>query len=164
MFRKSILILIVSLSFFSCTKEVPERERKSKDSNEETVIRKVIDNYFTAYNAGDIETAVDLLDSNYRGIVSDSVDINGIDEAKDDLLKYARQYPKGHWEFKIEEVTISENYDFVLSTSSFSVPGPVNVKNPIYSERSMRVLKRDKISGWKIFRYLATPTFTYDDN
>lgn len=160
----TILLLIISLIAISCTKEVPERERKSKESAEEINIRKTIDNYFSAYNAGDVETAADLLDQGYRGIVSDSVDINGIEEAKDDLLKYVRQYPKGQWDTKIEEITLGDGYAFVLCTSSFTIPGPVDGKNPIYSERSMRVLKRDKIRGWKIFRYLAAPTFTYDDN
>ena len=165
MIRKIGFLLIMVLSFASCTKEVPERERKASKSTEELNVRKVIDNYFIAYNNGDIETAADLLDANYRGIVSDSIDISGIDAAKEDLLKYSKQYPHGSWETKIEEVTIGDTYSFVLCTSSFLMPNPVEHKpTPFYSERSMRVLRKDKISGWKIFRYLATPTYTYDNN
>jgi len=166
MIRKTMFLLIVSLLLLTaCTKEVPERERKSRESSETISVRNVIDNYFTAYNAGDIETAAELLDINYRGIVSDSIDVNGIDEATADLVKYSKQYPKGVWESKIEEVIVGEGYAFVLCASSFLMPGPIeNKPAPIYSERSMRILKKDKIYGWKIYRYLATPTFTYDEN
>ena len=163
MTRRFVVLLIVLPFLASCTKEVPERERKSRISSEEANVRSVIDNYFIAYNAGDIETAVELLDTNYRGMVSDSIDVNGIDEAKEDLLKYYRQYPKGAWDSKIEEVLVGDGYAVVMCTSSFLMPSPIeNKPSPIYSERSMRVLKKDKISGWKIFRYLATPIFTYD--
>jgi hypothetical protein len=165
MIRKLGFLFTVGLLLTACTKEVPERERKASKSEEEISVRKVIDNYYLAYNNGDVETASDLIDAGYRGIVSDSIDVNGIEETKEDLLKYSRQYPKGQWEAKIEEVTMGENFAIVLCTSSFLMPDPVEKKpTPIYSERSMRILKKDKVKGWKIFRYLATPTFTYDDN
>lgn len=164
MVRQYVFLFALSLLIFACTKEVPESERKSAKSAEELAIRKVIDNYFIAYNAGDIETAVELLDTYYHGIVSDSIDVTGIDSAKEDLLRYSRQYPEGKWETTIEEVTVGDGYAFVLCSSSFMMPDPIGKKpSPVYSERSMRVLKKDKITGWKIFRYIATPTFTYDE-
>lgn len=164
MIRKLFFLLFIIGFAISCTKEVPEREKKSGKSSEEAAVRKVIDDFFLAYNNGDVETAVVMLDQNYRGIVSDSIDVNGIDQAREDLLKYVRQYPNGKWQTNIEEITVGDNFAFVICSSSFMMPGPVeNDLSPIYSERSIRVLRKDKIRGWTIFRYLATPTFTYDD-
>ena len=34
--------------------------------------------------------------------------------------------------------------------------------NPIYSEKGIRILKKQKDGSWKIYRYVSTPIFTYD--
>lgn len=163
MIRKILSMLLLTVILFSCTKEVREDEKKSAKSADETAIREVIENYTTAYNAGDIETATEFFDTNYRAVVADSSDIIGTDDVREDLLQYRRQYPEGKWETKIEEVTIGDGYAYVFCASSFLMPHPIERKlSPIYSERSIRILRKEKNQGWKIFRFLATPTFTYD--
>lgn len=163
MIRTILLSFLFAFTFSSCTKEVREDEKKSIKTADEAAIREVIENYTTAYNTGDIETAAEFFDSNYHGIVADSSDIIGPEAMRDDLLQYRRQYPEGKWETKIEEITIGDGYAYVICSSSFLMPNPIEKKpSPIYSERSIRVLRKGKNQGWKIFRFLATPTFTYE--
>ncbi|MDP2035792.1 MAG: DUF4440 domain-containing protein [Ignavibacteria bacterium] len=163
MIRTILLSFLLVLTFSSCTKEVREDEKKSAKTADEAAIREVIENYTTAYNTGDVETAAEFFDSNYLGIVADSEDIVGPDAMRDDLLQYRRQYPEGKWETKIDEITIGDGYAYVICSSSFLMPNPIEKKpSPIYSERSIRVLRKEKTQGWKIYRFLATPTFTYE--
>ncbi len=163
MIRSIVCLFLIALIFSACTKEVKENEKISAKTVEEALIRELIDNYTHAYNTGDIESAIELIDANYRGIVADSSDVLGKEGLHDDLLQYKRQYPDGKWETKIEEVVIGNDYAYVFSSSSFLMPHPIEQNlSPIYSERSVRILKKEKTQGWKIFRYLATPTFTYD--
>jgi ketosteroid isomerase-like protein len=163
MIRSIVCLFLIALIFSACTKEVKENEKISAKTVEEALIRELIDNYTHAYNTGDIESAIELIDANYRGIVADSSDVLGKEGLHDDLLQYKRQYPDGKWGTKIEEVVIGNDYAYVFSSSSFLMPHPIEQNlSPIYSERSVRILKKEKTQGWKIFRYLATPTFTYD--
>lgn len=163
MARLTLFSFLLAFTFSACTKEVREDEKKAAKTADEAAIREVIENYTTAYNAGDIETAVEFFDINYRGVVADSADIIGQDAIREDLLQYRRQYPEGKWKTRIEEITISDGYSYVLCASSFLMPNPIEQKlSPIYSERSIRILKKEKNQGWKFFRFLATPTFTYD--
>lgn len=163
MIRSIAYLFLFALIFSACTKEVREGEKKSAKSADEALVRELIDNYTTAYNTGDIESAIQLIDINYRGIIADSSDVLGKEGLHDDLLQYRRQYPEGKWETKIEEIVIGNDYAYVFSSSSFLMPHPIDQNlSPIYSERSVRILKKEKTQGWKIFRYLATPTFTYD--
>ncbi|MEW6653410.1 MAG: nuclear transport factor 2 family protein [Bacteroidota bacterium] len=163
MIRSTLIFVLLALLFTTCTKEVRENVKISAKSADETYIREVIENYTAAYNAGDIESAIEFIDINYRGMTADSLDIFGQEGIHDDLLQYRRQYPEGKWETKIEEITIGDGYAYVLCSSSFLMPHPIEQKfSPIYSERSVRILKKEKPRGWKIYRYLAAPTFTYD--
>jgi ketosteroid isomerase-like protein len=163
MIRTILVLILLAITFSSCTKEVREDEKKSVKTADEAAIREIIENYTTAYNTGDIETASEFFDSNYRGVVADSSDITGPEGVREDLLQYRRQYPEGKWETKIDEITIGDGYAYVICSSSFLMQNPIDQKpSPIYSERSIRVLKKEKTEGWKIFRYLATPAFTYD--
>ncbi len=162
--KNFILYFFILLILFSCTKEVPETEKRNVKSIDETAVRELIENYFAAYNAGDIETAAEYFDNNYKVIATDSIDVVGYENAKEDLLQYYRQYPKGKWENNIEEITIGDGYAYVISSGSFLQPDPITNKlEPTYSERSIRILKKDKNKMWKIYRYLSAPTFTYDE-
>ncbi|MFA7228578.1 MAG: nuclear transport factor 2 family protein [Melioribacteraceae bacterium] len=158
-------IVILSIGFFltSCTKEVPETEKKQLKSYEEKNVRQTIENFTAAYNSNDIEKAVSFFESDYKGTVGDSEEITGLEALKNDLIQYRKQYAEGSWEINIEEIGISGEQAYVLTNSSFLMPDPIERKlNPIYSERAIRILKKQKNDGWKIYRYLATPTFTYD--
>lgn len=163
MIRTILISLLLVFAFISCTKEVREYEKKDAKNADEALIREVIENYTAAYNGGDIETAIEFVDANYRGVIADSSDILGQEGLREDLLQYRRQYPEGKWETRIEEMIIDNSYSYVFCASSFLMPHPIEQKmSPIYSERSVRILKKEKNRGWKIYRYLATPTFTYE--
>jgi ketosteroid isomerase-like protein len=74
-----------------------------------------------------------------------------------------KHYPNGKWNIKCEEVNISGEFAYIMTIGSFMVFDPVEKKiNPVYSERSIRILKKQKDGAWKIFRYIAVPAFTYD--
>lgn len=162
--KKFVPFILMIVLISACTKEVPEYEKKNIKTADEAAVRETIENYFTAYNAGDIETAAEFFDNNYKVISTDSLDIVGYENAKKDLLQYYKQYPKGKWENKIEEITIADGYAFVVSSASFMMPDPLTEKPaPTYSERSIRILKKDKNKMWKIFRYLSASIFTYDE-
>lgn len=155
------LILIVVL--VACTKEVPEAEKKISKTLEEENVRKLINHFYTAYNSGDIETAVSLIDTNYKGIAADSEDVNGIEAMTNELYQYRNEYPDGKWEINIEELFIENDLAYVIINGSFLMPDPIEKKmNPIYSERSIKILKRYKNEGWKIFRSFSIPTFSYN--
>lgn len=161
--RSPFLILSLLIIISACTKEVPESEKRLTKSIEETSIRNAIENFAAAYNSNDIEAAILFFDRDYRGIVADSEDIVGLDALKNDLLQYRKQYPEGKWEIKIDELNVFGDFAYALCSGSFLMPDPIEKKmNPIYSERSIRIFKKQKDDGWKIFRYAAMPTFSYD--
>ena len=161
--RNLLLILAVGLFFTSCTKEVPETEKKSAKSTEEESVRHTIENFAASYNAGDIEKTVSLFESDFRGTTGDAEEVAGIDALRNDLTQYRKQYPEGQWEINIAELDASGELAYVFTNSSFLMPDPIEKKmNPIYSERSVKILKKQKNNGWKIFRSLSTPTFTFD--
>ena len=152
------LLLIIT----ACTKEVPEAEKKLSKSFEEKSARETVENFVEAYNSNDIAKAASFFENDYRGVAADSDDVVGIDALKNELITYKKQYPDGKWEIKIDEVFISGELAYVFTSGSFLMLDPIERKmNPIYSERAIRILKEQKNDGWKIFRYLATPTFSY---
>lgn len=156
----SILLIII---LAACTKEVPESEKKLAKTVDESAVREVIDHYYTAYNTGDIETAVTLCDESYKGIAADSDDVNGIEALKDELYQFRKEYPEGKWEINLDELVVQSDLAYVIINGSFLMPDPIQKKmNPIYSERSIKILRRNKTEGWKIYRSFSVPTFSYD--
>ncbi len=155
--------ILFLLTIASCTKEVPETEKKLLKSSGEKSAEETIKNFAAAYNDNNIEKAVSFFDNNYKGAVGDSDYMTGLDSLREDLMQYRKQYPEGRWEINIDETIIAGDYACVLTTGSFLMPDPIEKKmNPVYSERAMRILKKQKSEEWKIYRSLATPTFTYD--
>ncbi len=163
--KRFLSILTLMLMLISCTKEVPEGAKRVSKSEEEMNAARTIEDYFAAYNSGDIEKAISFCDFEFKEILPDSDDVVRINGLKNDLVRYKKQYPDGKWEISIEEVMISGDLGYVMAKGSFIMPG-VNARNinPIYSERSIRILKRQKNNKWKIFRYIAVPTFTYNND
>ncbi|MHB8905763.1 MAG: YybH family protein [Melioribacteraceae bacterium] len=161
---RSLLILSTVVFISACTKQVPEGDKKASRSSEEIAVEQTITNFVEAYNSNDIDKAVTFFESDYKGVVSDSDDVVGLDMLKNDLTQYKKQYPGGKWEIKIDEVNISGELAYVFTSGSFLMPDPIEDKmSPIYSERAIRILRKKKNDGWSIFRYLATPTFSYDN-
>lgn len=160
---RKLLLISFLLIITACTKEVPEAEKKLSKSIEEKTVQETIENFIAAYNSDDIEKAASLFETNYIGVVADSDDVIGIEALRADLIHYRKQYPDGIWKITIDEILISGELAYVFTSGSFLMPDPIEKKmNPIYSERAIRILKKQKGDGWKIFRYLATPMFSYD--
>jgi ketosteroid isomerase-like protein len=157
------LFLFLLIILVSCTKEVPENNKKIAKSTEEVSAVSTINGFIDAYNQNDIALASTFLDIDYKGVVADSDDTINARSTIDELKQYRKQYPGGKWEIEIEEIYISGEFAYTMTKASFFTPGPViGSVNPIYSERGIRILKRQKDDGWKIFRYIATPIFSYD--
>lgn len=154
---------ILAALLISCTKEVPESNKKTAKNADDVAITKTIDEFFLCYNSNNIDSLSFYMDEDYKGFIPDSDDAVGALSTMNDLKQYRKRYPDGRWEYKIEEINVGGDIAEVLTTASFMNPGPISGKlNPLYSERSIRILKRHKEDGWKIFRYIAIPTFSYD--
>lgn len=163
--KRFLSIMSLMLMLISCTKEVPEGTKRVSKSADEINAARIVEDYFAAYNSNDIEKAISFCDSDFKEVLPDSDDVVGIDGLKNDLALYKKQYPEGKWEISIEEVMVSGDLCYVMAKGSFMMPGiSTENMNPVYSERSIRILKRQKDNKWKIFRYIAVPTFTYDKN
>jgi hypothetical protein len=160
--------IFIALSLFllsSCTKDVPERNKKVVKSSEEVSVSSAISGFIDAYNQNDMVLAATFLDDNYKGIIADSDETVNAQATINDLIRYRRQYPEGKWKIEIEELYMGSEYAYTMTKASFLIPGPVmGSVNPIYSERSIRILRKQKDDSWKIYRYIATPTFSYDSN
>lgn len=163
MIKKVFLLLAVVLFISACTKEVPENEKRISKSFEENEIRTLIDMYYKSYNDNDIETAVSFFHPEYKGVAADSEDVVGIQALESELYHFRKQYPDGQWDFKIEELYVQNELGYVITSGSFMMPDPIeNKMSPRYSERSIRVLRKVKNLGWKIYRSFSVPTFSYD--
>ncbi len=165
---KTKITLLVSFSLlllYSCTKEVPEGGKKGAKTSDDVSISKTIEGFFNSYNSNNFDSLAVMFDVDYKGFIPDSDDAVAVLSTINDLKQYRRRYPDGKWEYKIEEINSGGEYAEVLTTASFMMPGPASGKlNPTYSERSIRILKKQKDDGWKIYRYMAIPTFSYDSN
>jgi len=161
--KRLISVISVILLLVGCTKQTPEGERKISKSVEENNVVGTIDSLISAYNSHDIEKAVSFLDLDFKGVVADSDNVVGYTEAKNAFYNLMKHYPDGKWNIKSEEVNISGEFAYVMTMGSFMVLDPIENKIiPIYSERSIRILKKQKEGTWKIFRYIAVPAFTYE--
>jgi len=161
--KRLISVISVILLLAGCTKQTPEGEKKSTKSVEENNIINTIDGFISAFNSHDIEKAVSFLDLDYKGVVADSDNVLGVTEVKNAIYSLMKQFPDGKWNIKYEEVNVSGEIAYVMTKASFMVLDPVENKiTPLFSERSIRILKRQKNGGWKISRYIAVPAFTYE--
>lgn len=155
-----LLLLVI---IFGCTKEIPESNRKISKSAQENSVREAVENYFLAFGNQDIESALFFIDTDYRGVVYDSSDITGADALFADLSKNKNLFDGGKWSNEIEEIIVSGSIAYVRAKSSFLKYDPIEKKdNPVYSEKSFRILRKQKDESWKIFRYIAVNSFTFD--
>jgi ketosteroid isomerase-like protein len=161
--RKIFIFLLLTVFAVSCTKEVPETEKKSSKATYEKDIRKIIETYAQNFNSGNAEDAFMLFAEDFKAVVPDSDNTLDLTTYKDNLKGFRKQYPEGKLQIAIEEVLVSEELGTVQLFTSFMVPDVLNGKlAPAYSERSIIVLRKIKYDGWKIIRSLGTPAFSYD--
>jgi len=162
--KRLILIITILLIIAGCTKQRSEGEKEISKPNDENNVITTINGFISAYNSHNIEKAVSYLDLDFKGVVADSDNVVGVAEARNAFYSLMNHYPEGKWNIKCEEINISGEFAYVMTVGSFMVLDPVENKIiPIYSERSIRILKRQKEGIWKIFRYIAVPSFTYEE-
>ena len=160
--------LVVTLLMFlalitACTKDVPEAEKKIIKSADDDNARITIKGFADAYNRNDLEKALSFFDFDYKGVVADSDDLAGVNAYRNEIINSQKKFPEGKWEIKIDEGDISGEFAYFVCSSSFLMPDVIEKKlSPIYSEKSLRILKKQKDGSWKIYRYVSTPIFTYD--
>jgi hypothetical protein len=150
-------ILITSLILFAaaCTKEIPENEKKSSKSPDEKIINDLLENYFSSINSDNIGKAVLLVDADYREISSDGNNIIGTNSLQNFLNKQTSSM--GKWKIKVEETNVSGEFAFVISEDTF-ISSNSNLKNhnSAYTIHAIRIMKKQKNDGWKIFRCVTT--------
>src|SRR3989339_347554 len=146
--RLIVAILMFLVLITSCTKDVTETKKKKNKTADENKARKTIQNFF---------------DDDYKGVVADSDDLAGVAALRQELTNSQKKFPEGKWEIIIDEINISGEFTYLICNSSFLMPDVIEKKlNPVYSEKSIRILKKQRDGSWKIYRYVSTPIFTYD--
>lgn len=161
--RKIFILILLTIFAASCTKEVPETEKKTSKATYEKDIRKVIETYADNFNAGNSEEAFVLFAEDFKAVVPDSDNALDLSAYKDNLKRFKKQYPAGKLQITIEEVFVSEELGTVQLFTSYMAPDVLDGKlAPVYSERSIVLFRKIKYDGWKIIRSLGTPTFSYD--
>jgi ketosteroid isomerase-like protein len=162
--KRLISFITILLIIAGCTKQKSEEVKEISKPIDENNVVNAINGFISAFNSHDIEKAVSFLDLDFKGVVADSDNVVGIFEARNAYYSLMNHYPEGKWNIKCEEVNISGDFAYVMTIGSFMVLNPIENKIiPVYSERSIRILKRQKEGTWKIFRYIAVPAFTYEE-
>lgn len=161
--RLIVAVLMFLILIPACTKEVPETEKKIIKTADEDNARKTIQSFADALNNNDLEKMISFFDLDYKGVVADSDDLAGIDAFRNEIVNSKKKFPEGKWRILIDEQNISGEFAYFICSGSFLIPDVIENKlNPVYSEKSIRVLKKQKDGSWKIYRYVSTPIFTYD--
>lgn len=158
----SLVVLILLLS--SCTKEVPEYERKLNSNVDENEVRKKIESYAESYNAGNPDALSNIFDESYVRITPEENDLVGIESFEKEISNYMSQYPGGKWKINIEQVDVSGELASVTTRSIFEMKySGSDLPSTVYSERSLYILKKHREGTWKIARSMSFPTYTYTD-
>ena len=154
-----ILLLVIAAS---CTKEVPESEKKIAKTTSEKEIKDLIEKFVTSFNSGEFEKLPLYFTSDYGGYIPDSDSALSSTEYQNELQKFHARYPDGKLLVNIENVYVSEDLAAVQTFSSFMTYDPIEGKlSPASSERSIKLLRKTKNEGWKIFKSLSIPAFSY---
>ena len=161
---RNVLLLFAFLFLLSsCTKEVPESEKKTTKYIVDFEVRKVIDNISTHFNSREIDSALTSFSKDYSEFVPDADSARSLNVLKNDWQNFISQNPKGEMQTIIEDVFVSEGLAAVQTFTSYMVINPLDGKLiPAYSERSIKLLRNSKDENWKIFRSLSSTAFSYD--
>ncbi len=156
-------LFILVIIFSSCTKEVPESEKKIVKTTNENEVRALINNYSSYFNSGDIKASLTVFSEDYSEYIPDTDNPVDLTVLENNLLNFRSQNPEGKLSITIEEVFVADELAAAQTFTSYLIPDPVEGKmNPVYSERSMKLLRKTKTTGWKIFRSLSSTAFSYD--
>ena len=153
--QRLFIVLSAVLLLSACTKEVPESDKKMAKSIDDKNVQETIDSYYHALNSGDIEKAASLMDNNFRGILPDMSEITGINSFKDNLKLFLAKYPGCKWDVKTTEINTYGDIAYSSTTASMTVNNQTTKKIDIYTEKAVRILKKQKNDGWKFFRFIT---------
>ena len=160
--KKFILLAMLIAFTASCTKEVPESEKKIARSTSEKEVTSLIDSFVVSFNSGIFEKMPSYFTNDYGGYTPDSDTALGPAQYKNELQKLRNRYPDGKLQVNVENVYVSEDLAAVQTFSSFMTFDPIEGKlSPLSSERSLKLLRKTKNDGWKIFKSLSVPAFSY---
>lgn len=160
---KFITIFILTAVLISCTKEVPEFEKKVAKNKSENEVRKIINDFQINFNDGKAEEAVLFFDENFSAYLPEVDTPINLLNYKNEILNFRLQRPGGKIAIEIEDVFADQELAAAQILTSYMDWDPVeNKQSPVYSERSVILLKRNKLESWKIFRQLSTTAFTFD--
>lgn len=160
--RQLLVYISASIFIFTyCTKEIPEAERKTPRT-EEARLKKTIELWADFYNNGDLENLINLYTDDYVESMPNDNDIIGIDKIRSELSQYMSQYTGGKWKLTVEEIQVSEDFAFARINGEFEM-NYGKLPTTIYSERSLKIFKKQKNTGWKLYRTMRIPSFTYDN-
>lgn len=160
---KFITIFILTAVLISCTKEVPEFEKKVAKNKSENEVRKIINDFQINFNDGKAEEAVLFFDENFSAYLPEVDTPINLLNYKNDILNFRLQRPGGKITIEIEDVFADQELAAAQILTSYMDWDPIeNKQSPVYSERSVILLKRNKLESWKIFRQLSTTAFTFD--
>ena len=160
---KNLVPLLIIISFVvSCTKEVPESEKKIARSTSENEIKSLIDSFVVSFNSGEFDKMHLYFAADYSGYIPDSDTAISLTEYKNELQKLHDRYPDGKLQVNVEDINVSEELAAVQTFSSFMTYDPIEGKSsPLSSERSIKLLRKAKNDGWKIIKSLSIPAFSY---
>jgi len=162
--RKLFLFISTIIFVVSCTKEVPETEKKLTKAVNEAEISKIIQDFQSSINSNDINAAINFLTEDFSSFVPDCDTAIDLYTFKNNLTLFKKQYPNGLIKIDIEEIFVSEELASVQTFTSYMNRDPVEEKmNPVYSERSIKLLRKQKLGSWKFFRMLSTTAYSYDE-
>jgi len=154
--KKYLTLIVLTSLLYSCTKEVPENKRFSRTS-EEVAVSKVIDSFVSAYNSGNIGSAMKLFDSTFKGIIASSDEILDLDSLRVKLTAYRGRYQSGRINIGIDEIETAGDHAYLMCSGSFTNSDRSGTHAILFSERELLIIKKQKGDGWKILRSLSAP-------
>lgn len=163
--KKIYVLLLLSLLFYSCTKEVPETEKKLSRTVSTNEIKQLFENFTSDVNSNNLDKIDSYFDGDFSSFVQDADSAVDLNSYKTNLVNFQKQYPAGKLQTNIEDIFVSEDLAAAQVFVSYMINDPVEKgMSPVYSERSIKLLRKSKIdNSWKIFRSLSTPAFSYDN-
>ena len=163
--KKIYVLLLLSLFFYSCTKEVPETEKKLSRTVSTNEIKQLFENFTSDVNSNNLDKIDSYFEGDFSSFVQDADSAVDLNSYKTNLVNFQKQYPSGKLQTNIEDIFVSEELAAAQVFVSYMINDPVEKgMNPVYSERSIKLLRKSKTdNSWKIFRSLSTPAFSYDN-